>query len=167
MGACGLAYYINRVEHYGGALVLFPRNLDIAVPNSKTHRRPNWYMRLKIAGRNGYVERSAKLTKYEDAYTFAQSEFLRLQQAVRLGHRLTDYTFEQHWNDWYSRNLKNNTLQHERQRWHKLYFERYFNAFFTTPAGASMPLNEITSQVAAEYWDWRKTTGQAIPLLSS
>jgi hypothetical protein len=40
-------------------------------------------MRLKIAGRKGYVPRSTKLTKYEDAYKYAKSELLRLQLAAR------------------------------------------------------------------------------------
>ena len=48
-----LAFYEDRVKHFGGALVLFKRNLAVAVPNAKTHRRANWYMRLKIGGRKG------------------------------------------------------------------------------------------------------------------
>ena len=39
-------------------------------------------MRLKIGGRKGYVTRSTKLTIYEDAYEYAKSELLRLQQAA-------------------------------------------------------------------------------------
>ena len=46
--------------------------LAVAVPNAKTHRRANWYMRLKIGGRKGYVTRSTKLTIYEDAYEYAK-----------------------------------------------------------------------------------------------
>ena len=53
-----MAFYEDRVEHFGGALVLFKRNLSGAVPNAKAHRQPNWYMRLKIGGRKGYVTRS-------------------------------------------------------------------------------------------------------------
>lgn len=68
--------------------MLFQRNLDVAVPNSKTHRAANWYMRLKIAGQKGYYTRSTKLTKYEEAFDYAQAEFLRLQQAARMGHSL-------------------------------------------------------------------------------
>ena len=63
-----MAFYEDRVEHFGGALVLFKRNLSVAVPNAKAHRQPNWYMRLKIGGRKGYVTRSTKLTVYEDVY---------------------------------------------------------------------------------------------------
>ena len=83
-----MAFYEDKREHYGGALVLFRRNLAVAVPNAKTHRQANWYMRLKIGGRKGYVTRSTKLTIYEDAYEFAKSELLRLQQAAKLGHSL-------------------------------------------------------------------------------
>ena len=73
-----MPFYEDKREHYGGALVLFKRNLSVAVPNAKTHRRANWYMRLKIGGRKGYVTRSTKLTIYEDAYEYAKSELLRL-----------------------------------------------------------------------------------------
>ena len=96
-----MAFYEDKREHYGGALVLFKRNLTVAVPNAKTHRRANWYMRLKIGGRKGYVTRSTKLTIYEDAYEYAKSELLRLQQAAKLGHSLDEHTFEQHWRDWF------------------------------------------------------------------
>ena len=65
-----MAFYEDKREHYGGAIVLFKRNLAVAVPNATTHRRANWYMRLKIGGRKGYVTRSTKLTIYEDAYWF-------------------------------------------------------------------------------------------------
>jgi hypothetical protein len=121
-----LAFYENKVEHYGGSLVLFQRNLAVAVPNSKTHRKPTWYMRLKIGGRKGYITRSTKLTIYEDAYEFAKSDLLRLQQAAMLEHSLDEYTFEKHWNDWYGRNLRNSTWKDERAQWHKMYFNRYF-----------------------------------------
>ncbi len=75
-----MAFYENKVEHFDGSLVLFQRNLAVAVPNSKTHRKPTWYMRLKIGGRKGYITRSTKLTIYEDAYEFAklQSQILKL-----------------------------------------------------------------------------------------
>ena len=151
-----MAFYENRHEHYGGALVLFQRNLAIAVPNSKTHRKQTWYMRLKIGGRKGYVMRSTKLTVYEDAYEFAKLELLRLQHAAKLGHSLDEYTFEKHWNDWYGRNLRNGTWQEARARWHKMYFNRYFKDYFSNSDSSSMLLNDITSQYAAGYWDWRK-----------
>ena len=77
-----MAYYIERREHFCGALVLFQRDLAVAVPNAKQHRKQNWYMRLKIGGRKGYVTRTTKLTSYEDAYEFAKSELLALNRKV-------------------------------------------------------------------------------------
>ncbi|OUS08671.1 hypothetical protein A9Q96_04355 [Rhodobacterales bacterium 52_120_T64] len=151
-----MAFYENRHEHLDGALVLFTRNLAVAVPNSKNHRKHTWHMRLKIAGRKGYVTRSTKLTKYEDAYEFAKGELLRLQHAVKLGHSLDEYTFEKHWNDWFERNKRNGTWSDDRVKWHENYFKRYFNEYFSSADYGSMLLNDITPQYAAEYWDWRK-----------
>ena len=139
---------------------MFQRNLSVAVPNSKNHRQKTWYMRLKIAGHKGYITRSTKLTKYEDAYAFAHDEYLRLRQAAKLGHSLDEYTFEQHWNDWYERNLRNDTWADERARWHKVYFNRYFKDYFSNADSSSKRLNEITPQFAAAYWDWRKVYWQ-------
>ena len=150
-----MAFYEDKREHYGGALVLFKRNLSVAVPNAKTHRRANWYMRLKIGGRKGYVTRSTKLTIYEDAYEYAKSELLRLQQAAKLGHSLDEHTFEQHWRDWFERNVKNGTWTASRQYWHDKYAERYFKQYFKNKDGTSMLLNDITPSVASGYWDWR------------
>lgn len=155
-----MAYYVERREHFGGTLVLFQRDLAVAVPNAKRHRKQNWYMRLKIGGRKGYVTRSTKLTSYEDAYEFAKSELLRLQQAARLGHSLDEYTFDQHWNDWYDRNVKNDAWRADRTLWHKRYADRYFKAYFKHADGTSMVLNEITPQVVKGYWDWRITYWQ-------
>ena len=145
------------MEHFGGALVLFKRNLDVAVPTAKTHRKPNWYMRLKIGGRKGYITRSTKLTNYEDAYEYAKNELLRLQHAAKLGHSLDEYTFEKHWQDWFERNKKNGTWTASRQYWHEKYAARYFKPYFQNKDGTSVLLNEITPTVAAAYWDWRIT----------
>ena len=113
-------------------------------------------MRLKIAGHKGYITRSTKLAKYEEAFVYAQAEFLRLQGAARLGHSLDEYTFEQHWSDWYERNLRNGTWKEERARWHKMYFNSYFKDYFSHADSTSMLLNDITPQHAQGYWDWRK-----------
>ena len=150
-----MAFYEDRVEHYGGALVLFKRNLTVAVPNAKKHRKPTWYMRLKIGGRKGYITRSTKLTVYEDAYEFAKAELLRLQHAAKLGHSLDEYTFEKHWADWFDRNVKNGTWSDERQYWHKKYAERYFKPYFKNADGSSLLLNDVTPNYAVGYWDWR------------
>lgn len=150
-----MAFYEDKVEHFGGALVLFKRNLAVAVPNAKAHRKPAWYMRLQIAGRKGYITRSTKITVYEDAYEYAKNELLRLQQAAKLGHSLDDWTFEQHWNDWFERNKKNGTWKESRQYWHEKYAARYFKPYFQNKDGTSVHLNEITPTFAAGYWDWR------------
>jgi len=150
-----MAFYENKIEHYGGALVLFQRNLSVAVPNAKQHRQPTWYMRLKIGGRKGYITRSTKLTVYEDAYEYAKSELLRLQHASKLGHTLDDYTFEKHWADWFERNKKNGVWTESRQYWHEKYAARYFKPYFTNKDGNSIRLNEVTPTLAAAYWDWR------------
>ena len=78
-------------------------------------------MLLKIGGRKDYVICSMKLTIYEDSYEYAKSELLRLQQAAKLGHSLDEHTFEQHWPDWFERNVKNGTWTTSRQYWHNKY----------------------------------------------
>jgi hypothetical protein len=72
-------------------------------------------VRLKIAGHTGYVTKSTKLIVYEEAYEFAKSELLRQQQAKRLGHTLNEYTFEEHWQEWFDRSLKNGRWKPELQ----------------------------------------------------
>ena len=80
---------------------------------------------------------------------------LRLQQAAKLGYSLDEYTFEQHWRDWFERNVKNGTWTDSRQYWHEKYAERYFKPYFKHKDGTSMLLNDITPSVASGYWDWR------------
>lgn len=150
-----MAYYENRIEHLGGDLILYQRNLETAVPHSKSHRKPAWYMKLKIRGLRKHIDRSTKLTKYEDAYAFARKEYDRLTSAVDLGHTLDDFTFEKHWEDWYQRNLNNRTWRADRQRWHKNQAARYYKAYFLYADGTSMRLNDITPIFAHSYWDWR------------
>jgi integrase len=101
------------------------------------------------------INRSTGLTSYEDAYAFARSEYNRLTNAVALGHTLTDFTFEHHWDDWYLRNVNLGTWREDRQRWHKNQAARYYKAYFRNADGSSMRLNDITAAVAKSYWDWR------------
>ena len=149
-----MAYYENRIEHLDGDLVLYQRNLATAAPNSKTHRQPKWYMKLRIGPRK-FVNRSTGLTHYEEAYAFARKEFDRLRNAVALGHTLDDFTFDKHWDDWYQRNLNNGTWRADRQRWHKNQAARYYKAYFRYADGTSMRLNDILPTFAQAYWDWR------------
>ena len=155
-----MGYYKNKHVHFDGALLLYQRNLAVAVPNANQHRTPTWYMRLKINGHKGYHDRSTGLTSYEEAYLFAKSELLRLQQNVRLGFTLDEYTFEQHWDDWFERNKLINKWKTDRQDWHEKYAKRYFKPYFSNADGSSKLLNEITPQMADGYWVWRITYWQ-------
>lgn len=137
-----MAYYENKVELLDGDLVLYQRNLSTAAPNVKAHRKPKWYMKLRI-GPNRVINRSTGLTVYEEAYSFARKEFDRLRNAVALGHTLEDFTFEKHWDDWYQRNPNNGTWRPDRQRWHKNQAARYYKAYFRYADGTSMRLNDI------------------------
>ena len=151
-----MAFYENKVEHYGGSLVLFQRNLAVVVPNSKTHRKPTWSMRLKIGGREGYVTRSTKLTIYEDAYEFAKRELLRLQQAAMLG------------TVWMSTLLKNTGTtctgaicatalgRMSVPNGTKCISIVISKIAISNRDSSSMLLSDITPQFAAGYWDWRK-----------
>ena len=149
-----MAYYENRIEHLDGDLILYQRDLKTAVPNVKSHRKPTWYMKLRVAPRK-FINRSTKLTIYEEAYAFARKEYNRLTNAVSLGHSLDDFTFEQHWDDWYQRNINNHTWADDRQRWHKNQAARYYKEYFRYADGTSMRLNDITPLIAHGYWDWR------------
>ena len=149
-----MAYYENKVEHLDGDLILYQRNLNTAVPNVKSHRKPTWYMKLRVGPRK-FINRSTKLTIYEEAYAFARKEYNRLTNAVALGHTLEEFTFEQHWEDWYQRNVNNGTWRPDRQRWHKNQAARYYKAYFRYADGTSMRLNDITPLIAHGYWDWR------------
>lgn len=150
-----MAYYENKKVHYGGDLILYQRNLSVAVQNAKSHRPANWYMKLRINGHKKPIDRSTKITNYEDAYEYAKAEFLRLQQAQKLGHSLDAYTFEQHWDDWFKRQKELSKWKKEREYWHQKYATRYFKAYFRDKDGNSLLLNDITPTVAADYWAWR------------
>lgn len=150
-----MAYYNNVREYFDGALVLYQRDLEVSAPNAKSHRKPMWYMRIKVKGMKGRaLVRSTKCTVYEEAYDVAYDAFLRTQSNVRLGHSLDEWSFEQHWNDWYNRNLEQNTWTESRQKWHKNYFKRYFSAYFSHE-NKSLLLNDIDVNFAFGYWEWR------------
>lgn len=149
-----MAYYENKVERFDGNLILYQRNLKTAVPSAKAHRAAKWYMKLRL-GPKTVINRSTGLTSYEEAYSFAWAEYNRLTNAIALGHTLKDFTFEQHWDDWYRRNLNLGTWKEDRQRWHKNLAARYFKAYFRKADCSSMRLNEINAAVAQGYWDWR------------
>ena len=102
-----MVYYNGKKESFNGGLILYQRDLEISNPMAKTHNKPKWYMRVKIKGMKGRaLVRCTKLTEFEDAHEYAKEEYSRLHSAIRLGHTIDEYTFEQHWNEWFERKLK-------------------------------------------------------------
>lgn len=150
-----MGYYLNKKVHYGGDLILYQRDLGVAVPKAKSHRPASWYMKLRINGNKKPIDRSTKITNYVDAYEYAKAEFLRLQQAQKLGHSLDSYTFEQHWDDWFRRQKELNRWKKGREYWHQKYATRYLKPYFTDKNGNSLMLNDITASIASDYWAWR------------
>ena len=110
-----------------------------------------WQARFKLEGMTGYKTVSLKTPKYEDAYTRAKEWYLRFQQMVREGASLRERTFDQAWHEWFKQMLAEGVWTESRQRWHRNYFKRYFNAYF-----GRKKLDEITSEFAHGYWTWRK-----------
>ena len=150
-----MPYYNDKREYFNGGLILYQRDLEVSNPIAKTHNKPKWYMRVQIKGMKGRaLVRSTKLTVFEDAYEYAKEEYLRLHSAIRLGHTIDEYTFEQHWNEWFERKIKEGVWTESRQRWQYNYFKRYFSEYFTRN-NKSLLLNEINGSVANGYWQWR------------
>lgn len=150
-----MAYYNNARVHYDGSLILYQRDLKTAAPKSPNHRTPNWYMKIDLPELEKPINRSTKCVKYEDAYEVAKKEYRRIEVALQQGHSLKDYTFDQHWDDWYDRGQKQGRWRSDRERWHRSYADRYFKPFFRRDDGTSMRLNDITALVADRYWEWR------------
>ena len=97
-----MPYYNDKKEYFNGGLILYQRDLEVSNPIAKTHNKPKWYMRVQIKGMKGRaLVRSTKLTVFEDAYEYAKEEFLRLHSAILLEYTIYEYTFEQHWNEWF------------------------------------------------------------------
>ena len=118
-----MAFYLNKREFFNGALTLYQRNLEVANPTQKTHKAPKWYYKVKLEGaKAATINKSTKLSSYEAAYAYAEQEYQRLFNAHRLGKTLEDWTFEQHWEDWYKRNLQKGVWQDKRAKWHAGYF---------------------------------------------
>lgn len=145
-----MAYYENSRVHFNGNLILYQRNLKEAVPNAKTHRAPKWYMKLRD-GAKVLANRSTGLSKYEEAYVYAEREYIRLRNAAALGHSLKEYTFHDHWEDWHKRKVNLGAWKAERQRWHEKLATRYFKEYFRYADGTSMRLNEINAVFAKGY----------------
>ena len=150
-----MAFYLNKREFFNGALTLYQRNLEVANPTQKTHKAPKWYYKVKLEGaKAATINKSTKLSSYEAAYAYAEQEYQRLFNAHRLGKTLEDWTFEQHWEDWYKRNLQKGVWQDKRAKWHAGYFKLYFSKYFVRH-GKSIALNDIDYVFANAYFDWR------------
>ena len=150
-----MAFYLNKREFFDGALTLYQRNLEAANPKQKTHKAPKWYYKVKLEGaKAATINKSTKLSSYEAAYAYAEQEYHRLFNAHRLGNTLDDWTFEQHWEDWYKRNLRRGVWQDSRAKWHAGYFKLYFSKYFVHH-GKSLALNDIDYDFADGYFDWR------------
>ena len=52
---------------------------------------------------------------------------------MKNGIPLRDWTFGQHWQDWYDRQLRKGCWSEARKKWHLNYFKRYFSAYFRGP----------------------------------
>ncbi len=153
-----MPFYNNKKEFFDGHLMLYQRDLDSQNPNAKSHRPANWYMRIKIDGRKGRaITKSTKHSVYEEAYRYAIAEYGRITNVVRLGHAVVEWTFEQHWEDWYERMSKSGNWRAGRKDWHLKYFNRYFSEFFADKrTGKSLLLDDIDVSFNDKYWDWRQ-----------
>ena len=124
-----MSYYKNSRSHFDDLLILYQRDLATANKSASFHRPAVWYMKIKVAAQ--YIQRSTKLTNYDDALAFAKAEMLRLQQAHKSGDTLASWTFAEHFDDFYQRNINAKTWKHSRQTWHLSYANRYFKPYFT------------------------------------
>ena len=102
-------------------------------------------MRIKVEGKkSAIINKSTKCSKYEDAYLFAVEEYNRITTAIRLGKGLHTWTFKQHWEDWYQRNVDGGAWRAERANWHEKYYNLYFGKYFTDErTNKSMLLDDI------------------------
>ena len=150
-----MAFYLNKREFHDGKLTLYQRNLDVANPTTKNHKAPNWYYKVKLEGAKAVtINKSTKLSSYEDAYAYASQEYQRLFNLHSLGKTLEDWTFEQHWEDWYKRSLRQNIWGQKRQNWHYNLFTLYFCRYFVRK-GKSIALRDLDDAFANAYFDWR------------
>jgi len=140
------SHYQDRKEHFDGHVVMFRRGDAFTKDASRV-----WQARFKIAGRTGFITKSLKTKKYEDAYETAKEMYLRFQQMHREGASLIERQFDQAWDEWFKYKVSEGGWSESREKWHKSYGVRYFKAYF-----GKRKLDSITSEVADGYWVWRK-----------
>ena len=136
-----MAYYDLKHELRDGRILIYTQ---------KNAKSGVWQMRLNVRGYKGYVTKSTKTKNIAEAIRTAEDEYDRLQTNIREGADVKEWTFEDHWKDWYDRNIKAGAWKLERQKWHKSYFNRYFSEYFK-----GKRLNEINAEFADRYWEWR------------
>ena len=139
-------YYRERHDLFDGAVVLFRR------PDSwKRGNERIWQARFKLDGMTGYKRVSLKTPNSADAKARAKEWFFRFQQMVKDGASLRERTFAQAWQEWFNEMDGDGVWSDSRKKWHRNYFNRYFDSYF-----GSKKLDQITMDFAKSYWGWRK-----------
>ena len=139
-----MAFYGEPHALFEGGVLLYRRQ------SSSGEVHPVWQMRLRVAGRIGYVTKSCKTKNYDDARSLAKRQLFTLQHKVENGIPIKDWTFKDQWRDWYDRQVSRGTWREARKKWHLNYFNRYFAPYF-----GEKVLSAITAEFADGYWGWR------------
>lgn len=138
-----MVFYADKHELFDGECLLYRR-----VSGTEIHRI--WQMRLKPCGSSGYVIKSCKTDNYEKAIVAAKTELDRLKRRIADGAPLKDWTFADHWKDWFDREVRKGTWKTTKQKWHQSRYDLYFSRYF-----GDKPLNDLTTDFANDYWEWR------------
>ena len=96
-----MAYYEKKVEYYGSSLVLFQRNLAVAVPKRIAYI-------LVYTLKNSWTKRPSKTQQEIQKVTvFSENIVFQCQQIIRINPKLDKPTFKKRWKDSYERYLRN------------------------------------------------------------
>ncbi|MBL4802411.1 MAG: hypothetical protein JKY45_11000 [Emcibacter sp.] len=147
-----MAYYKNKHELRNGRIMLYQISDSI---------NGIWQMRLNVLGlknkdgKSKYIVESTKAKTYTNAVRIAEDEYDRIVLRLKNNELIRDWTFTEHWQNWYHRQCATGSWKKEHEDWHtgrnKLYFEPYFG---------SEVLNDLTFQYISGYWAWRITRWQ-------
>ena len=136
--------YHDKHEILSGRVLLY-RRLDHKGMVGKTYQ-----MRIKVPDRKGFIVLSTKTADLNEAIATATDRLAELTHKQRTGIPLTTWTFSEHWEEWYQRQIDRHTWPSPaRRQWHLSYYNRYFKPFFGTKN-----LPEITIDEADGYWTW-------------
>lgn len=138
-----MTFYADKHVLFDGECLLYRRR-------DKSGVNPVWQMRLKMGGVKGYVRLSCKTTNYEKACVAAKRQLDTLSHKVLTGIPIKDWTFGDHWEDWFNRKTSVRAWSPSREKWQKGYYQRYFKPYFGNKA-----LIDITTSFADDYWPWR------------